>query len=142
MIIISACLIGLPTRYDLENTTYPQFIELVKKGHAIPVCPEQLGGLPTPRPPATIEQGEGGDVVKGLSKIISSEGIDVTENFLKGAYAVLDIAKLVSAEEAILKECSPSCGIHYTNRGFERIKGMGILAYLLSLNGFKLRGVE
>lgn len=142
MIIISACLVGLPTRYDLEILYCPHLVELVKKGIAIPICPEQLGGLPTPRPPSTIEYGDGKDVVNAKSRVISSEGVDVTENFLKGAYAVLDIAKLVSAEEAILKEGSPSCGTNYTNRGFEKIKGMGVLAYLLSLNGINLRGVE
>ncbi len=142
MIIISACLVGLPTRYDLEILHCPHLVELVKKGLAIPICPEQLGGLPTPRPPSTIEYGDGKDVVNAKSRVISSEDVDITENFLKGAYAVLDIAKLVSVEEAILKEGSPSCGVNYTNREFERIKGMGVLAYLLNLNGITLRAVE
>lgn len=142
MIIISACLVGLPTRYDLEIISYPYLVELVKKWVAIPICPEQLGGLPTPRPPSTIEYGDGKDVVNAKSRVISSEDVDITENFLKGAYAVLDIAKLVSVEEAILKEGSPSCGVNYTNREFERIKGMGVLAYLLNLNGITLRAVE
>jgi len=142
MIIISACLVGLPTRYNLEMLSYPYLVELVKKGLAIPICPEQLGGLPTPRPPSTIEYGNGKDVVNAKSRVISSEGVDVTEKFLRGAHAVLDIAKLVSVEEAILKEGSPSCGVNYTNREFERVKGMGVLAYLLNLNGIKLRAAE
>ncbi|OYD15068.1 hypothetical protein CH333_06645 [candidate division WOR-3 bacterium JGI_Cruoil_03_44_89] len=142
MIIISACLVGLPTRYDLEVVSHPHLVELVKKGLAIPLCPEQLGGLSTPRSPSTIEYGDGEDVVNARARIISSEGVDVTENFLRGAYAVLDTARLVSAEEAVLKEGSPSCGINYTNRGFERIKGMGVLSYLLHLNGINLRAVE
>jgi uncharacterized protein YbbK (DUF523 family) len=142
MIIISACLVGLPARYNLEIISHPYLVELVKKGLAIPLCPEQLGGLPTPRSPSTIEYGDGKDVVNAKARVVSSEGVDVTENFLRGAHAVLDIARLVSAEEALLKEGSPSCGINYTNRGFERIEGMGVLAYILSLNGINLRAVE
>ncbi len=142
MIIISACLVGLPTRYDLERINHSDLLELVQKGLAIPICPEQIGGLPTPRPAATIEEGEGCDVVRGISKILNSEGEDVTENFLRGAYAALEIAKAIGVEEAIFKEGSPSCGVNYTNRRFRMIKGMGVLAYLSSINGIKLRGVD
>lgn len=142
MIIISACLLDLPTRYNLEKKGYPDLIELLKRGIAIPVCPEQLGGLPTPRSEATIHWGDGADVIRGDSKIVDSEGKDLTENFTRGAYAVLTVAKLVRAEEAILKEGSPSCGVRYTNRCFKRIEGMGVLSYLLNSNGIKLRGVE
>ncbi len=142
MIIVSACLAGLPTRYDLEIETCPEVIELVRKGVAIPLCPEQLGGLPSPRPASTFEGVDARDILEGKGKILSSLGVDVTDEFLRGAYAVLNIAKLVSAKEAILKEGSPSCGVNYTNRDFKRTKGMGILAYLLNINGISLRSVE
>ncbi|HHE38227.1 MAG TPA: DUF523 domain-containing protein [Candidatus Cloacimonetes bacterium] len=100
MIIVSACLAGINCRYDGENNFHPKIIKLVEEGNAIPVCPEQLGGLSTPRIPAEII----GD------KILNENGEDVTEFFLRGALETLKIAKLVSCQKAIFKSNSPSCG--------------------------------
>ena len=96
MIIISACLLGIKCRYDGKRLRPIKLVE-----GKIPVCPEQLGGLPTPRPKVTINE-------KG--RAISSQGKDVTKNFLIGAHEVLKIAKLFGTTKAYLKSNSPSCG--------------------------------
>ncbi len=106
MIIVSACLLGIKCRYDGQRREIPAGIEeLFEKGEClIPVCPEQLGGLPTPRSKNHLSWGDGAPAV------INEEGADVTAEFLKGAGETLRIAKLYKAKRAILKSGSPSCG--------------------------------
>ena len=131
MIIMSACLCGVNCKYSGGNNLNEKCLELFKKGEAILVCPEQLGGLMTPRIPAEIRE----------DKVITKEGEDVTAQFLKGAEETLRIAKMVNAKKAILKEGSPSCGCNYIYDGnFNRtkIKGKGITASLLEKNGIKV----
>ncbi len=100
MIIVSACLADVHCRYDGESKPSETVIRLVAEGKAIPVCPEQLGGLTTPRLPAEIMEG----------KIMRKDGVDVTAEFMRGAQEALKIARLVGAKNAILKARSPSCG--------------------------------
>ncbi|MFA6131640.1 MAG: DUF523 domain-containing protein [Patescibacteria group bacterium] len=100
MKIVSACLAGLNCRCDGDDKSCPKIVEMVREGKAIPVCPEQLGGLPTPRLPS--EQ-------KG-DRVFTKDGQEVTEQFKKGAQAALEIAQLFNCKEAILKSKSPSCG--------------------------------
>lgn len=141
MIIISACLIGCNCRYDEKNNLYPHLAKLVQEGKAIPVCPEQLGGLPTPRPPAEIVGGEGKDVLTGKARVIDVNGNDVTAQFVKGARETLKIAQLIGATSAILKQRSPSCGseeIYDGSFNKKRIKGRGVTAALLMENGIKV----
>lgn len=131
MILISACLVGLNCKYNGENNVCDKAVELVKNGLAIPVCPEQLGGLATPRTPAEIE----GD------KVIDKDGIDVTENFKLGANETLRLAQLVGAKRAILKQRSPSCGFGKIYDGTHTgtvTEGNGLTAKLLSENGIKI----
>ncbi len=128
MFIVSACLAGLNTRYDGESRPNKEVIDLVKKGEALPVCPEQLGGLPTPRKRSEIENGNGEDVLDGKTKVISEEGRDVTSNFICGAQETLKIAKLVGAKEALLKSNSPACS--------------GVTAALLKRNGIKVKRTD
>ena len=131
MIIMSACLCGVNCKYSGGNNLNEKCLELFKKGEAILVCPEQLGGLMTPRIPAEIRE----------DKVITKEGEDVSAQFLKGAEETLRIAKMVNAKKAILKEGSPSCGCNYIYDGnFNRtkIKGKGITASLLEKNGIKV----
>jgi len=99
-ILISACLLGVRCRYDGQSKAYPGIEELGKKHILIPVCPEQLGGLSTPRPPAE-RQGE---------KVITKNGIDVTMQYCHGAEETLRLCRLFGCEAAVLKERSPSCG--------------------------------
>jgi len=99
-ILVSACLLGCSCRYDGKSKPCEQVIQLAKKHTLIPVCPEQLGGLPTPRPPSEI-QGE---------QVISNQGRDVTLEYRKGAEEALRLFRLLSCDLAILKSRSPSCG--------------------------------
>lgn len=100
MKLCSACLLGIKCRYDGGSNLNPQVLALLSQELLIPVCPEQLGGLPTPREPAE-PHGE---------RIITISGKDVTENFERGADQVLYLARLLGIQEAILKQGSPSCG--------------------------------
>ena len=128
MILISACLANIPCRWDGKAKPNNRIIELVKSGQAILVCPEQLGGLTTPRDPAEIKDG----------KVITNKGKDVTIEFIKGAEVVLDIAHQYGCKKAILKAKSPSCGKNEIYDGTfsdNLVKGYGITTSLLLKNG-------
>ena len=99
-ILVSACLLGLDCRYDGKNCYNAKIEELRKHAVLIPVCPEQMGGLSTPRVPAEIK----GD------RLINREGADVTSNYQKGAEMALKIAQINDCRIALLKQKSPSCG--------------------------------
>ena len=135
MMIVSACLAGFPCRYDGKAKPCPQVVELVRAGKAIPVCPEQLGGLPTPRPPCEVLSG----------RVIDRYGADRTENYRRGADAVLALAKTYGATQALLQKRSPSCGTGWIYDGsFSKtlIPGDGITARLLAENGIQVIGIE
>ncbi|OQB23871.1 MAG: hypothetical protein BWY11_01524 [Firmicutes bacterium ADurb.Bin182] len=141
MIIVSACLCGEFCRYDGGAKPDEEVINLLREGRAVPVCPEQLGGLSTPRSPSEIVGGDGTDVILGKAKVLSKEGADVTGAFLKGAKAVLKIAENHGAKKAILKAGSPSCGkgLVYDGSFSGRLKpGDGVTAALLCQNGIKV----
>ena len=127
--LVSACLLGLRTRYDGSSKVNPWVKSLKEDTLFIPVCPEQLGGLPTPRPPAELFGGDGLGVLEGQAKVILKTGEDVTQNFLKGAYEVLNLARLIKIDGALLKARSPSCGL--TPR-------LGVCAALLLAHGYKV----
>lgn len=145
MILISSCLAGLATRYDGKDNYREELAELLRQGQAVLVCPEQLGGLPTPRPPAEIVGGNGDDVLDGRAKVMTSGGQDVTEAFIKGAEQALLAARAVRADYAILKESSPSCGgMKIYDGTFSRTKqpGFGVTAALLRRNGIAVYSEE
>lgn len=106
MIIVSACMAGLAVRYDGKDACIQTIERLVQEGKAMLVCPEQLGGLSTPRHPAEIQFGDGYDVLDGKAKVMSTHGEDVTDQFIKGAHQALQIARLAGATKAILKASS------------------------------------
>ncbi len=101
----------------------------------IPLCPEQLGGLSTPRVPARIVDGNGEDVLNGRAKVIDANGKDVTEQFLKGAEEVREIARLMKVSTAIMKEKSPSCGVRFIRKSGVTKEGMGLTSALLMREG-------
>ncbi|TCS94786.1 DUF523 domain-containing protein [Hazenella coriacea] len=143
--IVSACLAGIQCRYDQKHQKADDILELVRCGEALPVCPEQMGGLSTPRPPAEIVGGDGEDVLDGTAKVIDIHGNDVTKAFVQGAYETLKIAKEIGATEAILKERSPSCGSCTIYNGeFKGIKkaGVGVTAALLRRHQIQVRSEE
>ena len=110
MILISACLVGINCMYNGASDPRRRFIEQMASGGLLPLCPEQLGGLPTPMPPSEIVGGTGEDVLDGNARIHTKHGHDVTQAFLRGANQALYLAKLVRPHEIILKQNSPSCG--------------------------------
>jgi len=131
MKVVSACLAGVKCNYKQQSTPYQHIVDMVNNGVAIPVCPEQLGGLPTPRIPAEITG----------NKVMNKNGENVTEQFRFGAQEALRIALLARCDKAILKSNSPSCGVGYVYNGsFEGklIKGNGIFAQLLMDKGIKV----
>ncbi len=101
----------------------------------IPLCPEQLGGLTTPRVSAQIVNGNGEDVLDNFARVIDSMGRDVTEQFLRGAEEAGRIAKLMGASGAIMKEMSPSCGVRFIRKSDSIIEGMGVTSALLMREG-------
>jgi len=134
-ILCSACLLGIKCRYDGKSKPNEKIIKLSKKVFLIPVCPEQLGGLPTPRVPAEQKR----------NKVFTKNGKDVTKNFLKGAEETLKIIRLFNTKKAILKQRSPSCGcgqIHDGTFSDMIIKGDGVTAALLKRNGIKVISEE
>ncbi|HHY14360.1 MAG TPA: DUF523 domain-containing protein [Thermoanaerobacterales bacterium] len=145
MIIVSACLCGIDCKYNGLNNISRNIIDIAKREILIPVCPEQLGGLSTPRLPSEIIGGTGEDVLDRLAKVVNQKGEDVTDNFIKGAQESLKIAKLFEVKFAILKSKSPSCGfenIYDGNFDGTLIKGSGVTASLLSRNGIKIYDEE
>ena len=131
MMIVSACLAGFPCRYDGKARPCAQVVELVRAGKAIPVCPEQLGGLPTPRTSCEIRE----------DRVVDEEGRDRTEAFQRGARAVLKIAQTYGATEALLQSRSPSCGSGRIYDGsFTKTltAGDGVTARLLKENGIQV----
>jgi uncharacterized protein YbbK (DUF523 family) len=140
--LVSACLLGLCTRFDGKDCRSDEAVAACEDCVPVPVCPEQLGGLPTPRPPAEIERGDGRDVLAGTSRILNEQGADVTAQFLQGARATADIARLLGIRRALLKEGSPSCGVRRIKRGERDLAGGGVTAVLLQHEGVRVQGVE
>jgi len=136
--LVSACLCGIGSRFDGEDAKDDQIAELVKRGGAIPVCPEELGGLPVPRPPGEIEKGDGKDVLSEQSKIVSTNGEDLTPFFLRGAFASLMVAKRFRIKKAILKQNSPSCGCGWIKRKGKLVKGDGVTSALFKKEGIQV----
>lgn len=133
MYLISACLCGVNCKYNGLNNYNEICEKLLASGKAILVCPEQLGGLPTPRIPSEII-GNSLDILDGKGEVVNKEGSDVTAQFIKGAKETLDIAKKLNIKIAILKDGSPSCGVNYIydgNFSGTKINGMGVTAQLL-----------
>ncbi len=135
MYLISACLIGENCKYDGKNNFHEVAKDLFDKGLVIPVCPEQLGGMSTPRIPSEIV----GD------KVLSKEGLDVTNEFNLGAEKTLRIALENNAKYAILQVRSPSCGSKLVYDGSftnKVIMGQGVTTKLLEKHGIKVITIE
>ena len=139
---MSACLVGITCRHDGSDKRNPELIKALRDSIVIPVCPEQLGGLSTPRPASVIQRGDGFSVLKGDSRLINSLGEDVTHNFIQGARQTLAIARITKAMEAILKERSPSCGLEQILRDGRVVRGPGVTAALLLEEGLQIHSDE
>lgn len=143
-VLISACLLGLNTRYDGNSKADPRVLELLQNPDIlpIPVCPEQLAGLPTPRPACSFAIGDGSDILAGQGLLLDQNGEAVNVIFRRGAQAAAQIAQMARCQEAILKERSPSCGVHKIVRQGETVPGQGVTAARLQQLGLQLRSEE
>ncbi|WP_286231125.1 DUF523 domain-containing protein [Neobacillus mesonae] len=145
MILVSSCLAGLEVRYNSTHSLNKEIHKLVDENKAVTICPELLGGFSTPREPAEIVGGDGGDVLDGKAAVIEKSGKDVTEIYIKGAYAALKKAKEINASVVVLKENSPSCGSSMIYNGEfkgKKIVGNGVTSALLKRNGVKVISEE
>jgi uncharacterized protein YbbK (DUF523 family) len=136
MILVSACLLGQNCRYDGRNNLCP-LLSKFPQDRLLPICPEELGGLATPRRPVELVPGNH----EGVCKAIDCEGKDVTREFLAGAGKVCQLARETGAKAAILKERSPSCGTRLVYDGtFKRrtIPGQGLTARALAAAGIRI----
>ncbi len=138
LVIVSACLAGVNCRYDGTNCRDRQIEAMTRCGEAFPICPEELGGLPTPRIVSEIEEGTGEDVLAGRSRVVNAEGQDVTENFVAGARQALAAVRTLGIAEGIFKANSPSCGVAKIKRKGRLVAGPGVCAALLRREGVKL----
>lgn len=129
MIGISACLGGVFCRYDGGSNEIHALKKLVAANQAVMVCPEVLGGLPTPRTPAEIQGGDGFAVWNDQARVLDKQGRDVTEAFKQGAIKAYEELQKLQISSLILKERSPSCGsslIYDGSFSGNRIKGVGV----------------
>ena len=140
-VLLSACLAGEKCRYDGRDSRNDDLLDELEMYRIVSVCPEQMGGLATPRTPAEIKSGNGYDVVNARADVIDRNGINVTTSFLEGALEGLKIAKENGIKVAYLKENSPSCGVDFIRTGGELVEGPGVFATLLSSHGFRVIGV-
>lgn len=134
-IIVSACLLGKNCKYNGGNNLNQGVLEFIEGHEVIGVCPEQLGGLSTPRLPA--------EIVAGL--VTNKEGVSVDNEFRKGAQEALAVALENKVDLAILQSRSPSCGVKEIYDGSfsgKKIKGQGVFAKLLSARGIKVLDAE
>jgi uncharacterized protein YbbK (DUF523 family) len=140
MKIVSACPVGINCRFDGRNKLSEDLMEPFKHGELVPVCPEQLGGLPTPRVPSKIVNGDGHDILDGMAQVINQREEDVTANFLRGAKEVLKVVDALGVEEAILECRSPSCGCQrISDQDLKELpEGDGVLTALLKRNGVRV----
>ena len=132
-LLISACLLGIPCRYDGRSVRAVDVSALRQKYNLIPVCPEIYGGLPTPRTPSE-RQGD---------RTVMKDGTDVTENYLRGAKAAYDLCRELDCKKALLKERSPSCGkgkIYDGTFSGTLVDGDGVTAEYLRAEGIEVYG--
>lgn len=138
-VLVSACLLGQPVRYDgRASGHHDQLQRWQAESRVVPLCPEVAGGLPTPRPPAEIPGGQGGQVLDGMAQVLTVTGEDVSGAFLAGARQALALVRQHAIGVAVLKAGSPSCGNRLTYDGtFSAVKvpGEGVTAALLRREG-------
>jgi len=146
--LVSACLMGKACRYDGEcakASVQSRIVRLKSRQDVklVAVCPEELGGLSTPRLPASFNAGDGHDLLReSSSRLFDSEGKDVSDAFVLGAKRTLMIAQQTGAQRACLKERSPSCASSfvYSDEGLR--EGKGVTAALLSQSGIEVVSEE
>ncbi|HEX4549133.1 DUF523 domain-containing protein [Pseudomonas sp.] len=141
-ILVSRCLLGHRVRYDGgASGPFDLLEQWITEGRVVPLCPEVAGGLPTPRAAAEIPGGQGAEVLDGTAAVITTEGEDVSAQFLDGARQALALVQKHDIRVAVLKANSPSCGNLLTYDGtFSGVKvsGEGVTAALLKRHGVQV----
>ena len=140
-ILVSGCLVGLHCRYDGRRVPDQSILKNVMNKLFIVVCPEQLGGLSTPRKKSLIVGGDGTDVLSGKARVITEDGQDVTEQFVRGAEETLTLARLFDIKRVIFKDKSPSCGVKKIYHGTRLVHGCGVTTALLIQEGIEVEAV-
>lgn len=143
-ILVSSCLLGLRTRYDGGTKSNERVLQYIReKGLVpIPVCPEQLAGMPTPRPATRFSRGDGEAIIDDKGTVVNAEGSIVNDTFIRGALETSKIARLAGCSQALLKERSPSCGVHQIYLEDRVVSGQGVTAALLARNGLQIFSEE
>jgi uncharacterized protein YbbK (DUF523 family) len=146
-LIISACLLGVACNHEGRGSPRAVVDELAREHRLVPVCPEVLGGLPTPRAAAELRGGDGAAVIAGSgdARVVNVEGEDVTAAYRRGAEAAVAVARAVGARRAVLKARSPSCGSAAVYDGsFTRrlVPGRGVTAAALAAAGLEVGSEE
>ena len=143
--LVSACLCGIPCRFNGRSAKNKRVERLVRMQKAVPICPEILGGLPIPREKVEITGGEGKDVLfhriqsrTGSALVVSEKGNDMTPFLMRGALASLRVAKKLKIEKAWMKQKSPSCGCGQIKRRGRLVKGNGVTVALFKTKGIKV----
>ncbi|MBH3430870.1 DUF523 domain-containing protein [Pseudomonas alkylphenolica] len=141
-VLVSACLLGQPVRYDGRASGHPDLLQQWQgEGRVVPLCPEVAGGLPTPRPPAEIPGGQGAAVLDGDAQVLTVTGEDVSAQFLTGAQLALELVRRHGIRIAVLKSGSPSCGNRLTYDGTfsgTKVSGEGVTVALLRREGVQV----
>ena len=136
-LLVSACLCGIPCRYDGESRPIQKFVHMLRDGRCYPFCPEKLAGLTTPREPASIIGKDGYAVLDGRAEVrLRDAHGDLTSYFLKGAFKSVSLAKAIKPHIIYLKERSPSCGLH------NGVSMPGVTAAALIRAGFRVEPVD
>ncbi|MEU1375375.1 DUF523 domain-containing protein [Streptomyces triculaminicus] len=141
-ILVSACLRGVPCRFDGQHKASAEIAEAVTGREVVSFCPEVAGGLTTPRRPAELVGGDGNDVLDGTARVVEDTGRDVTAEFVDGARRALAAARHRGCTEALLMPRSPSCGrgvVYDGSFAGELVPGDGVTAALLERNGITVR---
>ncbi|MBW1645454.1 MAG: DUF523 domain-containing protein [Deltaproteobacteria bacterium] len=132
-LLVSACLAGVRCRYDGRAKTSDELLGRCRELRLalVPVCPEQLGGLPTPRPPAAFRGGDGRRLLAGQAGLFTAAGLEVSEKFLAGARQAALIARVTGARGAVFQEKSPACGVEQVYLDGRLQPGCGVCTALL-----------
>lgn len=143
-VLVSACLLGRECRYDGRHNADDALAgELEQRGlRPVAFCPEEEGGLGTPRPAAWIESKDAAAVLDEADRVVTEQGQDVTAEFLAGARGALQACREHGIRRAFLKERSPSCGVSDTHVRGMLTPGPGVTAELLQRAGIAVTGVE
>ncbi|MEE2939532.1 MAG: DUF523 domain-containing protein [Planctomycetota bacterium] len=142
-VLVSACLLGRACTFEGgDNRDLALEAQLARDGlEPVPFCPEESGGLSTPRPAANLTA-PAADVLDGAGRVVSIHGDDVTDAFRAGAEGALERCRARGIRRAFLKERSPSCGCAATHVDGALVQGRGVTAELLERSGVRCEGVE